>query len=95
MAAEAEHGPFTVDEARLVGLSGQLEIRVVEGDAARLTATGDADAVEALEVESSGGTLVITAPSSGTSVTVVDTMTVVTGPGASSSVTIGGASGSA
>lgn len=94
MAAEVEHGPFTIDKARLVGLSGKLEIRVVEGDAARLTATGDAAAVDALEVESSGGTLVVTAPASGTSVTVVNQMTVVTGPGATSNVTIGGSSAS-
>ncbi len=94
MAAEAEHGPFTIDTARLVGLSGKLEIRVVEGDAARLRVTGEAAAVDALEVASEGGTLVVTAPSSGTSVTVVENMTVVTGPGASSSVTIGGVSAS-
>ncbi len=94
MAAEAEHGPFTIDEARLVGLSGRLEIRVVEGEAARLTVTGEADAVDALEVEGSGGTLVVTAPSSGTSVTVVEQMTVVTGSGATSNVVIGGSSAS-
>jgi hypothetical protein len=94
MAAEAEHGPFTIDTARLVGLAGKLAVRVVEGDAARLRVTGEAAAVDALEVASEGGTLVVTAPSGGTSVTVVEQMTVVTGPGASSSVTIGGSSAS-
>ncbi|MEZ5907009.1 MAG: hypothetical protein R3C69_18585 [Geminicoccaceae bacterium] len=49
----------------------------------------------ALEVAEEGGGLTVRAPTSGNSVTVVKNLTVVTGPGASSSVTIGGGAGSA
>lgn len=89
-----EHGPFAVDRVVLSGLAGRLEVRVVEGTETRLTVSGPADAAAALAVENEAGTLRVEAPESGHSVTVVDRVTVVTGPGASSSVVIGGGTSS-
>jgi hypothetical protein len=85
-----EHGPFTIEEVVLQGLSGTLEVRVVEGEATRLSVTGPADAVAALEVEAAADTLRVKRPQSGRSMTVVEQVTVVTGQGASSNVVIGG-----
>ena len=91
----AAFGPFVVDRAVLDGLTGTLAVRVVEGTATRLSVSGPAAAVAALEVEAAAGTLWVKAPARGHSVTVVDRVTVVTGPGASSNVVIGGSSASA
>jgi hypothetical protein len=89
-ADEVVHfGPFAVDRAVLEGLAGRLEVRVVEGPEARLVAEGPAEAVGALVVDGSAGRLHVRAPQSGDSVTVVEQMTVVTGPGATSNVVIG------
>jgi hypothetical protein len=85
-----EHGPFTIDEVVLQGLSGTLEVRVVEGEVTRLSVTGPADALAALEVEAAAATLRVERPQSGRSMTVVDQVTVVTGDGATSNVVIGG-----
>ncbi len=85
-----EHGPFTIDGVVLQGLSGTLEVRVVEGEATRFSVTGPAAALAALEVDAAADTLRVGRPQSGRSVTVVQQLTVVTGPGASSSVVIGG-----
>ena len=91
-ALEVSHGPFTVERAVLEGLSGSLEIRVIEGHETQLHVAGPAEAVKALKVDAAAGVLTVTAPASGHSVTVVERMTVVTGPGASSNVVIGGTS---
>jgi hypothetical protein len=85
-------GPFAVDRAVLQGLAGTLEVRVAEGTETRLSISGPADAVAALGVEAAAGTLRVTAPERGHSVTVVDRVTVVTGSGATSNVVIGGSS---
>lgn len=85
-------GPFTVDRALLEGLAGTLEVRVADGTETRLSVSGPADAVAALEVDAASGTLRVEALKSGRSVTVVDRVTVVTGPGATSNVVIGGSS---
>ncbi len=90
-----EHGPFNVGQVVLEGLAGTLEVRVVEGEATRLVVSGPAEAVAALEVGAAADVLTVTAPAAGHSVTVVRQQTVVTGPGASSSVVISGSSASA
>jgi hypothetical protein len=93
-AAEERHGPFTVDSVTLEGLSGTLEVRIVEDGEVSLVVAGPEAAVAALTVEAVSGALTVKAPSAGGSVTVVERMTVVTGPGASSEVVIGGSSAS-
>lgn len=94
MAADdtREYGPFVVDRAVLAGLAGTLQVRIVNGDESRLTVSGPADAVAALAVDAAAGTLTVEAPATGHSVTVVDRVTVVTGPGATSNVVIGSGS---
>ncbi len=90
-----EYGPFVVDHAVLAGLAGTLDVRITGGDETRLTVSGPAEALAALVVEAAAGRLTVEAPPRGHSVTVVDRVTVVTGPGASSNVVIGGSSASA
>ncbi len=90
-----EHGPFVVEGAVLEGLAGTLEVRPVEGAEARLVVRGPADARAALEVAVSDRVLRVKAQAGGHSVTVVERVTVVTGPGASSNVVIGGSAASA
>jgi|GEM_PF-2169832 len=85
-----EFGPFSVDRAVLTGLAGTLEVRIVESEETRLTVSGSADAVAALDVEAAAGGLAVEAQPRGRSVTVVERVTVVTGSGASSNVVIGG-----
>ncbi|HRY26416.1 MAG TPA: DUF2807 domain-containing protein [Geminicoccaceae bacterium] len=94
-ATTVEHGPFTVDRVALLGLRGTLRVEVVAGATTTLHVEGPEAAVAALEVTEGGGGLEVRAPAGGNSVTVIRNLTVVTGPGASSSVTIGGAAGSA
>jgi hypothetical protein len=89
---EVAHGPFTVDQVVLEGLAGSLEVRVVAGTETRLVVEGPEEAVAALAIAADGGMLRVTVPPGGRSVTVVERMTVVTGPGASSNVVIGGSS---
>jgi hypothetical protein len=91
---EVAHGPFTVDQVVLDGLAGSLEVRVVAGTETRLVVEGHDEAVAALAITADGGLLTVTVPPGGRSVTVVERMTVVTGPGASSNVVIGGSSAS-
>lgn len=88
----AEHGPFAADEVELLGLRGTLDVRVVEGRQTRLSVEGPSKAVAALDVRFDGSRLVAEAPASGSSVSVARSVTVVTGPGATSNVTIGGSS---
>jgi hypothetical protein len=96
LAADVEvaHGPFTVDQVVLEGLAGSLEVRVVPGTETRLVVEGPEEAMAALAIAADGGVLTVTVPPGGRSVTVVERMTVVTGPGASSNVVIGGTSAS-
>jgi hypothetical protein len=93
-AVEERHGPFAVDAVTLEGLSGRLDVRVVDGTAVSLLVTGADAAVAALEIDDAAGGLSVRAPAAGRSVTVVERMTVVTGPGASSNVVIGSSSAS-
>lgn len=84
-----DHGPFTVERVALLGLRGTLRVEVVAGTATSLQVAGPEAAVAALEVAERNGGLEVRAPAGGNSVTVVRNLTVVTGPGASSSVTVG------
>lgn len=85
-----EHGPFAAEHVVLSSLRGTLEVRVVEGGDSRLVVEGPAEAVDAVDVRFEAGRLVVEGPQSGSSVSVAKSVTVVTGPGATSSVTIGG-----
>ncbi len=57
--------------------------------------SGPESAVQAVDIGEAGGKLTVVVPASGQAVTVVRSLTVVTGPGASSEVTIGGTPASA
>jgi len=85
-----EHGPFAAEHVTLSSLRGTLEVRIVEGGDSRLVVDGPAAAVDALNVGFEAGRLVVEGPESGSSVSVAKSVTVVTGAGATSSVTIGG-----
>lgn len=93
--SEVTQGPFEVDRVTLSGLSGTLRVEVVEGSGTTLRVKGPEKAVKALEVAEEGGGLEVQAPTGGSSVTVVNSSTVVTGPGATANVRIGGDAGSA
>ncbi len=92
MAADTEvaHGPFEVESVTLSGLRGTLRVEVVDGSETTLRVSGPQKSVDALEVDANAGSLEVRAPSTGNSVTVVTNSTVVTGPGATANVQIGG-----
>lgn len=91
---EALYSPYDVQHVAISGLRGTLEVKVVDLKSSRLHVVGPEAALARLEVVEHSGTLEVGMPGGGNSVTIANNVTVVTGEGASSEVTIGGTAAS-